>query len=214
MLKVRGDSMIEAGILDGDYVVVRRQPEAESGDIVVAAVGNDEATVKTLRKRRAKVVLVPANPAYSEIELAAGEVVIYGKVVTVLRRLEAGGRVDDNSDTLPSAYGYVNSDWIPYDNDMNDMTWSGNPLTDGQHQYNWDVDLGRKAKPVIGLIAATAPRSGGARLQSATSCIVPAGPYRGQAFPRHGSYSTPRWSPDSTAVISSRVAMDTPSTKS
>jgi len=87
MLKVRGDSMIEAGILDGDYVVVRRQPEAESGDIVVAAVGNDEATVKTLRKRRAKVVLVPANPAYLEIELAADEVVIYGKVVTVLRRL-------------------------------------------------------------------------------------------------------------------------------
>jgi len=87
MLKVRGDSMIEAGILDGDYVVVRRQPDAESGDIVVAAIGDDEATVKTLRKRRAKVVLVPANPAYCEIELAADEVVIYGKVVTVLRRL-------------------------------------------------------------------------------------------------------------------------------
>ena len=87
MLKVRGDSMIEAGILDGDYVVVRRQPDAESGDIVVAAIGEDEATVKTLRKRRAKVVLVPANPAYSEIELAADQVLIYGKVVTVLRRL-------------------------------------------------------------------------------------------------------------------------------
>ncbi len=87
MLKVRGDSMIEAGILDGDYVVVRRQPDAESGDIVVAAIGDDEATVKTLQKRRAKVVLVPANPAYSEIELAADEIVIYGKVVTLLRRL-------------------------------------------------------------------------------------------------------------------------------
>jgi len=87
MLKVRGDSMIEAGILDGDFVVVRRQPDAESGDIVVAGIGEDEATVKTLRKRRAKVVLVPANPAYSEIELAADQVVIYGKVVTVLRRL-------------------------------------------------------------------------------------------------------------------------------
>jgi len=87
MLKVRGDSMIEVGIFDGDYVVVRRQPEAESGDIVVAGIGDDEATVKTFRKRRGKVVLVPANPAYSEIELAAGKVVIYGKVVTVLRRL-------------------------------------------------------------------------------------------------------------------------------
>ena len=87
MLKVRGDSMIGAGIFDGDFVVVRRQPDAESGDIVVAGIGEDEATVKTLRKRRAKVVLVPANPAYSEIELAADQVVIYGKVVTVLRRL-------------------------------------------------------------------------------------------------------------------------------
>ena len=87
MLKVRGDSMIGAGIFDGDFVVVRRQPDAESGDIVVAGIGEDEATVKTLRKRRAKVVLVPANPAYSEMELAADQVVIYGKVVTVLRRL-------------------------------------------------------------------------------------------------------------------------------
>ena len=87
MLRVRGDSMIEAGILDGDFVVVRRQPDAESGDIVVAGIGEDEATVKTLRKRRAKVVLVPSNPAYAEMELAADQVVIYGKVVTVLRRL-------------------------------------------------------------------------------------------------------------------------------
>ncbi|MGO9334680.1 MAG: transcriptional repressor LexA [Acidimicrobiales bacterium] len=87
MLKVRGDSMIGAGIFDGDFVVVRRQPDAESGDIVVAGIGEDEATVKTLRKRRTKVVLVPANPAYSEMELAADQVVIYGKVVTVLRRL-------------------------------------------------------------------------------------------------------------------------------
>jgi repressor LexA len=87
MLKVHGDSMIEAGILDGDYVVVRRQPDAESGEIVVAAIGQDEATVKTLRKRRSKIVLVPANPAYSEIEIAPDQVAIYGKVVTVLRRL-------------------------------------------------------------------------------------------------------------------------------
>ena len=87
MLKVRGESMIDVGIFDGDFVVVRRQQDAESGDIVVAAIGEDEATVKTLRKRRGKVVLVPANPAYSEMEVASDQVVIYGKVVTVLRRL-------------------------------------------------------------------------------------------------------------------------------
>ena len=71
MLKVRGESMTDAGILDGDFVVVRSQPDAESGDIVVAAIGEDEATVKTLRKRRGKILLVPTNPAYSEIEIAA-----------------------------------------------------------------------------------------------------------------------------------------------
>ncbi|MGD1011033.1 MAG: transcriptional repressor LexA [Acidimicrobiales bacterium] len=87
MLKVRGDSMIEAGILDGDYVVVRRQEDAESGDIVVAGIGEDEATVKTLRKRRTKIALVPANPNFEEMEFPSDQVVVYGKVVTVLRRL-------------------------------------------------------------------------------------------------------------------------------
>jgi repressor LexA len=87
MLKVRGDSMIEAGIFDGDYVVVRRQPEAELGEIVVAGIPGEEATVKTFKRRRNKVVLVPANPSFEEIELRPEEVTIYGKVVTVLRRL-------------------------------------------------------------------------------------------------------------------------------
>jgi repressor LexA len=87
MLRVRGDSMIGAGILEGDYVVVRRQPDAESGDIVVAGIPGDEATVKTLKRRRNKVVLVPSNPKMSEIELRPEEVTVYGKVVTVLRRL-------------------------------------------------------------------------------------------------------------------------------
>jgi repressor LexA len=86
MLKVRGDSMIGAGILDGDYVVVRRQPEVESGEIVVAGINGEEATVKTLKRRRSKVVLVPANPSMTEMELRPDEVEIYGKVVTVLRR--------------------------------------------------------------------------------------------------------------------------------
>lgn len=87
MLRVRGDSMIGAGILDGDYVVVRRQSVAESGDVVVAGIPGGEATVKTFRRSRGKVVLVPSNPDYDTIELPADEVVVYGKVVTVLRRL-------------------------------------------------------------------------------------------------------------------------------
>ena len=62
MLRVRGDSMIEAGILDGDYVVARNQPTAENGDIVVAGIPGEEATVKTYRAKGAKVTLVPANP--------------------------------------------------------------------------------------------------------------------------------------------------------
>jgi repressor LexA len=87
MLRVRGDSMIDAGIFDGDLVVVRHQPDAEPGDVIVAGIPDDEATVKTFRRRRGRVVLVPSNPRFAEIELPPDEVTIYGKVVTVLRRL-------------------------------------------------------------------------------------------------------------------------------
>ena len=87
MLRVRGDSMIDAGILDGDLVVVRHQPDAEPGDVVVAGIPDGEATVKTFRRRRGRVLLVPSNPSFAEIELPPDEVTIYGKVVTVLRRL-------------------------------------------------------------------------------------------------------------------------------
>src|ERR1700758_384031 len=87
MLKVHGDSMIEAGILDGDYVVVRQQPDAENGDVVVAGIPGDEATVKTFGRRRGRVVLTPANAAMEPIELGPEDVTVYGKVVTVLRRL-------------------------------------------------------------------------------------------------------------------------------
>jgi repressor LexA len=87
MLRVRGESMIGAGVLDGDYVVVRRQPTAELGDMVVAGIPGGEATVKTFRRRGRQVVLVASNPAFADIELPEQDVVIYGKVVTVLRRL-------------------------------------------------------------------------------------------------------------------------------
>ena len=87
MLRVRGDSMIEAGILDGDHVVVRQQPEAEKGDIVVAGIPGEEATVKTYTRKGGTVVLMPANSRLSPMEFDAADVTIFGKVVTVLRKV-------------------------------------------------------------------------------------------------------------------------------
>ena len=87
MLRVRGDSMINAGIWDRDYVVARHQPDAESGDIVVAGINGEEGTVKRLRLSGDDVVLEPANPDHRPIVCASDEVTIYGKVVTVIRRL-------------------------------------------------------------------------------------------------------------------------------
>ena len=88
MLRVRGDSMIEAGIYDGDYVVVRQQPEADNGDVVVAGIGGAEATVKTYSRRDGRVVLSPANAAYEPMVFGADdELTIFGKVVTVVRSL-------------------------------------------------------------------------------------------------------------------------------
>lgn len=81
-LRVRGDSMIEAGILDGDKVIVRPQPTAEHGEIVVALLG-DEATVKRLSLKNGEVWLMPENPAYSPID--GSEAQILGKVRAVLR---------------------------------------------------------------------------------------------------------------------------------
>ena len=87
MLRVRGDSMIDAGILDGDFVVAKAQTTADKGDIVVAGIPGEEATVKTYGRRGAKVVLHPSNPRLSPMEFDADDVTLYGKVVTVLRRL-------------------------------------------------------------------------------------------------------------------------------
>ncbi|MHB8262291.1 MAG: transcriptional repressor LexA [Acidimicrobiales bacterium] len=88
MLRVRGDSMIEAGILDGDYVVVRSQKTAENGEVVVAGIPGEEATVKHYALRNTKVVLSPANSAMSPIILSPSDVTIYGKVTAVFRHLQ------------------------------------------------------------------------------------------------------------------------------
>jgi repressor LexA len=87
MLRVRGDSMVDAGILDGDFVVVRQQEEADKGDIVVAGIPGEEATVKTYTRKGGKVVLQPSNPRLEPMVYDPREVTIFGKVVTVLRRL-------------------------------------------------------------------------------------------------------------------------------
>ncbi|WP_061964485.1 transcriptional repressor LexA [Demequina aurantiaca] len=84
MLKVSGDSMIDAAICDGDWVVVRKQNTCENGDIV-AALLDDEATVKTFRQRDGHVWLMPHNPAYTPID--GDHATIMGKVVSVMRRL-------------------------------------------------------------------------------------------------------------------------------
>ena len=87
MLRVRGESMIDAGILDGDFVVARQQQVAENGDIVVAGIPGDEATVKTFKKSGNKITLVPANTSMEPMVFTSDEVHVFGKVVTVLRRL-------------------------------------------------------------------------------------------------------------------------------
>ena len=86
MLRVRGDSMIDAGILEGDYVVCRAQNTAENGEVVVAGIPGDEATVKTLRRRDGRIVLEPANEFLEPMEFSPAEVTVYGKVVTMMRR--------------------------------------------------------------------------------------------------------------------------------
>ncbi len=87
MLDVRGDSMIDAGIFDGDYVVIRRQSVANDGQLVAALVSEEEATVKRLRRKDGRVILEAENPAYAPMVFTEG-VEILGIVVAVLRRVE------------------------------------------------------------------------------------------------------------------------------
>ncbi|NCC48408.1 MAG: transcriptional repressor LexA [Clostridia bacterium] len=83
-LKIRGDSMIGAAILDGDYVIVRKQSTATPGDIIVALIG-DEATVKTLANENGKMFLQPENPAYEPIPFDHADCQVLGKVCGVFR---------------------------------------------------------------------------------------------------------------------------------
>lgn len=85
LLEVKGDSMIGAGIHEGDLVAVRSQPDANDGEIVAALIDGEEATVKRLQRRAGKVILLSENPDYAPMEFTEG-VELIGKVVSVLRR--------------------------------------------------------------------------------------------------------------------------------
>ncbi len=85
-LEVRGDSMIEAGILDGDTVLIRKTENADSGDIIVALVDEEEATLKRLRRRGASVALEAANPAYETRIFGPDRVRIQGRLIGLMRR--------------------------------------------------------------------------------------------------------------------------------
>jgi repressor LexA len=85
-LEVRGDSMIEAGILDGDIALIRRTESAETGDIVVALIDDEEATLKRFRRRGASIALEPANTTYEVRILPPNRVRIQGKMVGLFRR--------------------------------------------------------------------------------------------------------------------------------
>jgi repressor LexA len=84
MLRVSGDSMIDVGIFDGDLVVIRRQPDANDGELVAALIDGEEATVKRLRRESGQVVLMPENRSYEPMVYENG-VEILGRVVAVLR---------------------------------------------------------------------------------------------------------------------------------
>lgn len=85
-LEVRGDSMVEAGILDGDVVVIRKQDSANTGDIIVALIDDEEATLKRFRRRGSSIALEAANPAYETRVLGPDRVQIQGKLISLVRR--------------------------------------------------------------------------------------------------------------------------------
>jgi repressor LexA len=85
-LEVVGDSMVEAGILDGDIVIIQRADTAENGDIVVALIDDDEVTLKRLRRKGATVALEAANPQYETRIFGPNRVKVQGRLVSLMRR--------------------------------------------------------------------------------------------------------------------------------
>ena len=85
-LEVRGDSMVDAGILDGDMALIQRNDTAETGDIVVALIDDEEATLKRFRRRGASIALEPANPSYEVRILPPNRVKIQGKLIGLYRK--------------------------------------------------------------------------------------------------------------------------------
>ena len=88
VLQVEGDSMIQAGILDGDYAVIRKVNTANSGEIIVALVMGEEATLKRLRRKGASLALEAANPAYETRIFGPDQVQVQGKLVGLIRRYQ------------------------------------------------------------------------------------------------------------------------------
>jgi repressor LexA len=88
MVKVEGDSMIGDHILDGDYVLVNPQQDADNGDIVIALLNQEEVTIKRLYKKDHQVILQPSNPLYKPINTK--DTIILGKVIGILRRFKGG----------------------------------------------------------------------------------------------------------------------------
>ncbi|MEI6283100.1 MAG: transcriptional repressor LexA, partial [Alphaproteobacteria bacterium] len=86
VLEVQGDSMINAGILDGDHVIIRKGDNANSGEIVVALVMGEEATLKRLRRKGASIALEAANPAYETRIFGPDQIQVQGKLVGLIRR--------------------------------------------------------------------------------------------------------------------------------
>ena len=86
LLRVKGDSMVEAGILDGDLVVIRKQDTANTGDIIVALIDDEEATLKRFRRRGSSIALEAANQSYETRVLGPDRVKIQGKLVSLVRR--------------------------------------------------------------------------------------------------------------------------------
>jgi repressor LexA len=85
-LRVEGDSMIEEGIHDQDTLIIRRQDDADNGQVVVALIDNSEATVKKLHKKGDEITLIPANPAFKPVTLPASRVRIQGVAVSLMRK--------------------------------------------------------------------------------------------------------------------------------